>query len=360
VPSSDPRRAAITEELTRAADHHGIVTSLYRAYARGDVTATDGAALTDLARLRRADALRITASAPEVSDWLRLARVRHVIVKGPALAVAYEDVDREFVDLDVLVAPSQMRQAITTLEEHGARLLENVPWPRPDGNMQLAVLLGNRVTLDLHAHLVNDARVRRDFCLPTEALLDRATTVAILNRQLPVLDPEDTVIHVALHAIISGGDRLVWLADLDGMVRRNVISWPRLLLRARSARASLVVGVMLERASMVLGTPVPQEALGALQRRGAMWARLLRSFERWRPTAANYGRSFRGQVLMRATRDRTTSSLVTLSRLMWTDVVLSLLRDPHHPWRARIGEWCRGGWAKKVVVHSSRQMEELL
>jgi putative nucleotidyltransferase-like protein len=323
-------------ELTRAADHHGIVIALYRAFQRGDISSPEGTALATLARSRRAGALRISVAAGEVSEWLGQAEVGHAVLKGPAVAAAYEDADREFVDLDVLVAPGQMGDAISTLEAHGARRLEGVPWPRLDGIGELTLGLPSGVALDLHADLVHRADVRRDFCLPVESLLDRATTARILARDIPVLDPEDTLIHVALHAVISGGDRLVWLADLDALIRRDQVSWPDLLRRAHEARTALVVGVMLDRASMVLGTPVPEEVLRALRRRGNAWALLLRLFERWRPTAESYGRSFHGQVLVRATRDTTARSVATLTRLIWTDVIRFVLSDPSHPWRSRL------------------------
>lgn len=309
---------------------------MYRSYERGDLGSVEGAALATLARRRRASALRISVSAGEVSEWLRRAHVRHAVLKGPAVAVAYDDADREFVDLDVLVAPAQMRDAIIVLEGHGARRLEEVRWPRPDGIGELTLGLPSGVALDLHADLVHHADVRRDFCLPVESLLDRATTARIVDREVPVLDPEDTLIHVALHAVISGGDRLVWLADLDALVRLDQLSWPELLRRAHEARTALVVAIMLDRAAMVLGTPVPLDVLRALRRRGASWALLLRLFERWRPTAESYGRSFHGQVLVRATRDSTARSVSTLARLVWTDVIRYVISDRNHPWRSRL------------------------
>ncbi len=332
-----------TRKLTQAADHHGIVIALYRSYEHDDLRSAEGAALATLARHRRASALRISVSAGQVSEWLRRADVRHAVLKGPAVAIAYDDADREFVDLDVLVAPDQMLEAITALEEHGAHRLEEVRWPRPDGIGELTLGLPSGVAVDLHADLVHHADVRRDFCLSVESLLDRATTARIVDREVPVLDPEDTMIHVALHAVISGGDRLVWLADLDALVRLGQVSWPELLRRAHEARAALVVGVMLDRAAMVLGTPVPVDVLRGLRNRGAAWALLLRQFERRRPTAESYGRSFHGQVLVRATRDSTVSSMGTLARLVWTDVIRFVLTDPNHPWRSRLRDRRRQG-----------------
>jgi hypothetical protein len=329
--------------VTEAADHHGVVLPLYRSYVRGELGTADATALAVLARRRRAGALQITASALDVSEWLQDAGVRHVILKGPAVAVAYENADREFHDLDILVAPTQVQKAIATFEEHGGRNIENVLWPRPDGIAELSIVLPQGVPVDLHSDLVVHEKERRDFNFPTEMLLDRAITSLILGRHIPVLDEEDTLIHVAVHAMISGGDRLVWLVDLDALVRRGEISWPTLIQRCREARAALVVGIMLERAALNLRTPVPRSALKSLQKSGVGWAMLLRGFERWRPTAANFGRSFRGQVLVRSTRETSIASLATLARLIQSDVIGHVLSDPGHPWRARV----RQKWPRK-------------
>jgi hypothetical protein len=98
---------------------------------------------------------------------------------------------------------------------------------------------------------------------------------------------------------------------------------------------------MLQRASAVLATPVPPDALKQLLRGGWMWSRLLAAFEHYRPTSASHNQIFRGQVLMRSTRRSSASSVVQLARLVWTDVILFVLRDSSHPWRVRLRSWRR-------------------
>jgi hypothetical protein len=308
------RGPSLSPRLIRAADRHGVVIALHRAYRRGNAEG-DLEELASSAWNRRAIALRIARSSLDVSEWLREAAVVHAVVKGPALAAAYPDADREFIDLDVLVAPAQMLPAIAALERRGAEVLEPQPWPRDDGIAQLPLGLPSGVSVDLHTDLVHREHVRRDFRFPAEPLLERVTTADVLGQQIPVLDPEDTLTHVALHAMLSGGDRLIWLA--------------------------LVIGVMLQRAAMVLGTPVPPRTLRALRRRGIIWAYLLAAFERRRPTVANYGRNVHGQVLVRATRTSTITSMATLAGLIWTDVIVFVLQDRQHPWRSYVRQHWR-------------------
>ena len=328
-----------TDMTAKTAAYHGIVIPLYRANIRGDVEISDPDPLAALARRRRAGALKLSASAVDVCRWLELSGVRHAVLKGPAIAVAYEENDREFVDLDILVAPEQMLLAIAALEEHSGSILEAVSWPRTDGIGELPIGLEREVTVDLHADLIHNADVRRHFQLSTDRLLERTTVARIIDHPLPVLCPEDNLIHVALHAMLSGGDRLIWLVDLHALVHQGLFTWQRLVDRSRQAHAALVVGVLLERSANVLGTPVPRPVLRSLQKKGALWALTLRAFERCRPTASNYGRSLHGQVLVRATRRTTLTSVAALVHLWWTDVVLFVLRDRHHPWRERSRRW---------------------
>lgn len=320
--------------LVQAAVHHRVVTPLYRACRKGDIE-HGAAGLARLAADRRATALRISHWGVETSRWLTKAGIAHAIVKGPAVAAAYPDADREFVDLDVLVEPAAMHAAIDVLTRHGAEAIDGKSWPRDDGIAELGFGLASGVAIDLHADLIHKQDVRRDFDFPASMLLARASTTLVLGQEIPVLDPQDTLIYVALHAMISGGDRLSWLADLDALVRHGGIDWPTVVARARRAKLALVLGVMLQRAVIVLETPVPTDALRALLRRGKLWSRLLVTFERRRPTAANFGRNVRGQVLMRATRDSTATSLKTLARLVWTDVIVFAVTDDRHPWRTR-------------------------
>ncbi len=286
----------------------------------------------------RALALRITHAAAEVSGWLGDAGVPHAVMKGPAIAAAYPNADREFVDLDVLVAPPDMGQAIGELERHGASVLEPEGWPRSDGIAELVFGLPSGVAVDLHADLIHHQEVRRWFAFPTEPVLGRAAAASVAGQTIPVLGPEDCCTYVALHAAISGGDRLIWISDLDALVRQGQIHWETLIDRARQARLALVVGMMLERAVHLLDTPVPPQALDDLLRGGRLWSRMMMAFERRRPTENSHEQLFRGQVLMRSTRSSTATSIAQLLDLLWTDVIRYVLTDASHPWRVRLRE----------------------
>lgn len=343
----------MTERLLIAAERHGVVLALRRAV--GDLDeGPEIERLRTAARYLRAFALRIAVGAVEVSRCLRAAGIDHAIVKGPATAALYRDGDREFLDLDVLVSPRDMADALDALAGIGAEILDGRTWPRSDGIGELPLGLPSGVAVDLHADLIHDQRIRRRFNFPAEMVLSRTTSLQLLDDHVPIFDPEDACTYVALHAMLSGGDRLIWLADLDASVRRGAIRWPVLIERAREEHLALVVAVLLERASTVLGTPVPRPVLQELAQRGRLWSRLLGLFERLRPTAASHGQIFRGQILIRATRSSTARSFAALARLIWSEVIVFVLKDPAHPWRGRLRRWRPWGSAPSGALRGQR------
>ena len=108
--------------------------------------------------------------------------------------------------------------------------------------------------------------------------------------------------YVALHAAISGGDRLVWLSDLDALARQGQIRWDVLIDRACPAGlARPSAGVMLrtERKPCLARTRSRTErSAGPAATDGWPWSQLMGGYERFR---LRWGIAmavmFRGQVL---------------------------------------------------------------
>lgn len=258
--------------------------------------------------------------------------IAHAIVKGPAVARFYPALDRYYGDIDVLVDPDDVPAAVGVLTGLGAIGLEPLHWPRADGIGELQLSMPGGIPLDLHGHLIQHDDVRRRFSLDTARMLRRRHTAEIDGCRIDVLDDVDALIHVAVHAVVAGGHRLVWLADIDA-VAAHVDLGTTLVARAREYGAGLAVAVMLARARRVLGTQVSVRELMQLSRRGWAWLLLLQTWEMVRPTGGSHRGVIRGQVLVRATRSSTLTSVGALLRLIVVDVLLAVLLNPEHPWR---------------------------
>lgn len=207
---------------------------------------------SDLAEHMRAlGAVHLLSNAldPVVDRW--------AVVKGPVLAShVYDRPDlRTYQDVDVLVAPGDLGAAISALERAGCRLMDR-NWTLLSRELlgEVHLMTPSGVVVDLHWSLLNRDHLRRTFSAPTAPLLERGVVVSLGGTPVRTLDPLDTLVHLTLHAAMSGGDRLLWLKDVEQAWRHVE---PGLVPgRAEEWRARLPVAVMLARTSRVLGLDV--------------------------------------------------------------------------------------------------------
>jgi hypothetical protein len=186
-------------------------------------------------------------------------------LKGPALAESVHGRPdlRTSVDLDLLVSPHQLLGAIGSLQAYGCVLLER-NWPALisalPGELHMRSTAGT--PLDVHWHVIHEAGARSRAAVATDDLLGRTREVEVAGGAVPTLDAVDTLIHQCLHAALSGGDRLIWLVDID----RSLVFAPmdQVVRRAQAMRIGPAVELMLRRARNLLCSPVDDEQLRSL------------------------------------------------------------------------------------------------
>jgi hypothetical protein len=274
VPASVLQTAALEQVVEHAALHRvqGCVHE-----ALGHSASMRPEPLAQLAAARSAalvQHLQTVRLVRRVTDLLATADVSMVVIKGPVLAArAYGDPGlRTSLDLDVLVSRAHFATAIRTLEASGFELLyRNWPflWNARAGELPLG---GGPVTLDAHWHLMMGDYDRRSFALDPQSFLERSRDLEVGGVTMSTFDAVDTVLHVALHAAHSGGDRLVQLKDIERCLASEPIDYDELLHRARDARCHLPVAVALERARRTVAAAVPDGLVEALAGRTAIVA----------------------------------------------------------------------------------------
>jgi hypothetical protein len=129
---------------------------------------------------------------------------------------------------------------------------------------------------------------RRRMWIDTDELLARAVRVELAGLEVPTLEPSDSVLHLALHAGLSGGDRLIWLKDMERSIAVRPPGWDDVVGRARGWRVAPVVGFMLARAMDVAGARVPAGVRHQLV--GPRTERLIRLVDRLSPWELAAGR----------------------------------------------------------------------
>ena len=223
------------------------------------------AGLDTVWRTQFARHVRLSAELVTLGAALDRAEIPWVTFKGPVLAEtvhARPDL-RFYVDLDLLVSPSRLGDAIEVLESVGCELLvRNWPLANRVHPGELSLLTPGGTPLDLHWHVLNDRRARMATDLRTDELIRRSRRVDLLGASVPTLDPVDTVVHLCVHAAQSGADRLGQLVDVARAL--DLIDVDDAVRRAREQNVAPMVEVVLRRVGSVLGVPVSRRQLTLL------------------------------------------------------------------------------------------------
>jgi hypothetical protein len=324
----DLLRQSGEDAVLRVANYHRVEGWLYECL-RG-VPAASGSLLATLKAQRNWAAQRHLHGAWQlhrVAELLDGCNVRWAIVKGPVLAELLHGSGgrRTYHDLDVLVHPADFARAIDAMEAAGGRLLDrNWELLRRERRGQVHLELQGGIELDLHWNLVNVHR--RHLNIDTAAVLARRAVIEIASRPVHTLDAVDSVIHLAVHAALSGGDRLVWIKDIERAVAVRPPDWDELIARSREWRVAGPVGVMLHRARALLDAPVPRSVPANLI--GRRRHRLVERIDRRWPVEASRGGPAPGRVMARIIGH----GLFGGAAVLFSRGVRHF--DPREPWRS--------------------------
>jgi hypothetical protein len=300
-----PELPGIEDELVRAVRFHRIAPLAHVALRE---------VRPDLAALLREDRdqallhhVRVTTTLAAISSTL--TDLAWATFKGPVLSESLHPVAglRSYGDLDVLVAPTDLREAGQRLLTAGWEVLAT-PDDLLNGEVTGEIELGRAggAVIDLHWSLVLSDTLRRRFHVPTADLLARSTPLMIGPVEVRTFDATDTLVHLCHHAAFSGAVRLIHLLDSDQAARR-IQDWDLVVQRTRSWGAGPQVGLVLARAQRVLGTPVPSD----LDRRLGLsraFGSLMSAVDRAWPTPALRGDASWPRLVARAVRPSATAT----------------------------------------------------
>lgn len=222
----------------------------------------------------RLGVLRAAIQVPEllaVLEALGSRGIDAVAHKGPALsALAYGRAGvRDSVDLDLLVRESDLTAAEAALRERGYRRSspgdltprEERGW-RAAWNETELVSADGWTSVDLHWRICPR---RFPFRVDSPRLWARRHRVALGGGEVPVFPAESQVVLLCVHGAKDGWSRLVWLCDVDRVVRAfPSLDWEEVRALGEDGRCRRAVGLGLLLACRLLGTPVPAPVLARL------------------------------------------------------------------------------------------------
>lgn len=253
--------------------------------------------------------------------WLRgifdAADVPWLVLKGPVLAqLAHGDPAlRAYSDIDVLVPPVRLGAALAALEGNGATVIDrNWDLIRRSLKGEVHVELPSGSLLDLHWHLLNSARLRRSFSVDPRSLFERARIVEVGPVPVQTLSAEETIVYVALHAMLSGGHRLVWLKDVERLIVVDGAEPASVVRTAQLWGAHLALLTAIQRADLAAQTNLLSRFDFAASRAERAWLAVCRSVWRRMPLEAEDGSGSPARLLARSVRPTVRASIREMAR----------------------------------------------
>ena len=265
------------DRVLEQASRHRILPLLYLNLSRLEWEGVPAAVRSELHSRQQsnaADALGLAGELLRLLDSLGRHGIRAIPFKGVTLAArAYRDVAlRDAGDIDLLVRRQQIVEAVKLLESSGHRpvfptstaaesqYLRRLSGPRREDYLlshceHHLVREEGRVNVDLHW-----AITLREFCLPlnTEGLWQRATTLSLAGREVPVLRDEDLLLVLCVNGAKDCWERLDRVCDVHELIGAAPgLDWERVIDLARRSGAQRMVRLGLALASHLLGATLP-------------------------------------------------------------------------------------------------------
>lgn len=220
---------------------------------------------TELKSLFLANAFRNQLLADELARLLRLlgeAGIPVVPLKGVALAQAlYGDTAaRVCADIDILIPPANLAQAIALIAASGYRTESSDPYFSKlvlrHGRHYDVVRENQGISFLLEVHWIlvqhsskNDEAV--------DDLWAEAHPQSFLGVPAFSLSPEWEFLYLAIHAADHEWRSLKWLVDIHEMASSGRVDWQRVAQKAGQFDINRPVQQTLAVSSLLLGTPLP-------------------------------------------------------------------------------------------------------
>ncbi|MGE0308691.1 MAG: nucleotidyltransferase family protein, partial [Acidimicrobiia bacterium] len=314
-------RREVRTEILRTSEFH-LVSALVGAAISADPIDDDH--LIAFYRSRQDKAVMNHLRTMADLSWLRAllddAGIAWAVVKGPFLVEhAYRRVDvRAYADLDVLVDRHRFGDALDVLEAHGARLIDrNWPLIASTQRGELSVVLPHGTLLDLHWHLVVDRSVRNGFRIDVDDVLGRRRVVGPVGAEFFALGADDAWFHTAMHAVLTGCDRLLWAIDLEKLLRVDGVpgadEWHRAQRNGWADAAAI--------ACDFLAAVFPDQDEMASQAPRSTWRRVRQQIVRRNGLNRSLDGRFSAKLFTTWVRSGPSSSAKALASMAWAQAI---------------------------------------
>ena len=209
----------------------------------------------------------LTAELFRILERFTAEGIAALVIKGPVLAVrAYPDPTmRSYADLDLLVRQRDIRRATELMCAAG--FAPAVPLSAIDAGRIPGQYLFSEPDSRLIVELHND-RTLRYFPrrLPLEEFFARQIRMKLDAREVPALSVEDELVLICIHGAKHFWERLMWIADVAGLVTRQTgIDWDCVANSAKAVGAERMLHTGICLASDLLSVQLPDKVQATVQ-----------------------------------------------------------------------------------------------
>lgn len=206
--------------------------------------------------------LRMTGELVRILKAFDRESIRVIAYKGPSLAwLAYGDLgSREFGDLDLLIERSSLSRVYRLMVELGyvpEIELRAAEFGRFAATTNVLAWWhsGKEVSVEVHWEL---SPRYLPFSVDFEALYERRRPSYPGGCEVMTLSIEDLLVYLCLHGAKHGWERLSWIIDIGGLLkRRPEMDWDVVAGLARADGCERAVGLGLALAGKVTGVEAP-------------------------------------------------------------------------------------------------------
>ncbi len=226
------RRALDWDAFVQLATRHAVLPLVYRSLKAAGADGVPQAAMEALESQYRRNSMKNLLFCCRLADLvarLKAEGIRSVALKGPVLAcVIYRNPSyRQFVDLDLLIARTDLEKARRVLADCGYQEL-----PSNDGDdYHITLTRPGEPTVELHWAL---SRRRFPFDLEFEQVWERGEDLELAGTTLRTMHRDDRLLYLCVHGAKHVWSRVGWVCD----VRELVNAWPDERWTAVRARAA--------------------------------------------------------------------------------------------------------------------------
>jgi hypothetical protein len=257
------------ESVIQTANSHGVTLALQQTLSRSYSRIPD-TIVTYLEQQHKQYTkwnLQTTQELVTVLNSLGHENIDVIPYRGPALASgAYGSIGaRQFTDLDILIRRDEIQSAKTVLADLGYRpkyelsktkqLSRSQEWAYTHFTRDYPFFHPERqAPIELHWRVL-------DLNFPTniglETVWNHRETTTIAGQEINTLSPEDRLLTLCIHGSKHHWVRLMWICDIDRVIRNSSIDWETTVKRARKYHALrlFLLGPLL--AHELYGTELP-------------------------------------------------------------------------------------------------------